>query len=94
MAEYLKKACIAILIFTFSNSLYAQPDSIDVFVKNVMQKRKIPGLQLAIVRHGKIIKTGNFAVVGVEPGSEATASPTTTLNSNLKIEFLSFSFCW
>jgi len=30
-----------------------------------MQRRRIPGLQLAIVKNGKIIKTGNYGLANV-----------------------------
>lgn len=84
MTEYLKKVCIAILLFTFSNSLYAQPDSIDAFIKNVMQKRKIPGLQLAIVKDGKIIKTGNYGWANVQDSIPVNDNTVFTINSITK----------
>lgn len=84
MTNYFKKACIAILIFTFSNSIYAQPDSIDVFVKNVMQKRRIPGLQLVIVRNGKIIKTGNYGLANVQDSIPVNDKTVFTINSITK----------
>ena len=58
MTLNLRTACIIIVFSIFSTSIFAQQDSIDVFVQQEMQKRKIPGLQLAIVQNGKIIKTG------------------------------------
>ncbi len=84
MIDYFKKACLAILIFTFSNSINAQSDSIDVFVKNVMQKRKIPGLQLAIVRDGKIIKTGNYGLANVQDSIPVNDKTVFTINSITK----------
>jgi CubicO group peptidase (beta-lactamase class C family) len=60
MRRNLKNAVMLLLMFAFSNSILAQTDSVDVFIKAQMQKRRIPGLQLAIVRDGKIIKTGNY----------------------------------
>jgi CubicO group peptidase (beta-lactamase class C family) len=35
-------------------------DSIETFIKAEMQKRRIPALQYAIVRNGKIIKQNTF----------------------------------
>ena len=84
MTQYIKKACIAILIFTVTNAVYAQQDSIDVFVKNVMHQRKIPGLQLAIVRDGKIIKTGNYGLANVQDSIPVSDNTVFTINSITK----------
>jgi CubicO group peptidase (beta-lactamase class C family) len=84
MIEYFKKVCIAIVIFTFSNTVYAQTDSVDVFVKAQMQKRKIPGLQLAIVKNGKIIKTANYGLANVQDSIPVNNNTVFTINSITK----------
>lgn len=84
MTDYLKKGISLLLVFTFSTAVYAQADSIDLFIKAQMQKRKIPGLQLAIVKNGKVIKTGNYGLANVQdsiPVSNKTVFP---LNSITK----------
>jgi len=81
---YLKKGFIALLILSFSNAVFAQADSIDVFIKNVMQKRKIPGLQLAIVKNGKIIKTGNYGFANVQDSIPVSDKTVFTINSITK----------
>lgn len=80
----LKQLCIAALIFTCSHSLYAQQDSIDVFVKNVMLKRGIPGLQLAIVKEGKIIKTANYGWANLQDSIPVSDQTVFTINSITK----------
>ncbi len=84
MADCLKKGFITLLIFCFTNAVFAQADSIDVFVKNVMQKRKIPGLQLAIVKNGKIIKTGNYGFANVQDSIPVSDKTVFTINSITK----------
>ncbi|WP_431295517.1 hypothetical protein [Pedobacter sp. P26] len=37
-----------------------------------MQKRRIPGLQLAIVRDGKIIKTGYYGIANIQDSIAVT----------------------
>ncbi|MDB5209481.1 MAG: beta-lactamase [Sediminibacterium sp.] len=78
------KTSIAIFFFFFSCVLYAQTDSIDVFIKNEMQKRKIPGLQLAIVKDGQIIKTGNYGLANVQDSIPVSDKTVFTINSITK----------
>ncbi len=62
----------------------AQVDSIDVFVKAQMQKRRIPGLQLAIVKNGKIIKTANYGWANVQDSIPVNDKTVFTINSITK----------
>ena len=78
MKKYCKNVLLVVLTLIFPISIYAQADSIDIFVKAQMQKRGIPGLQLAIVRNGKLIKTGNYGLANVQdsiPVSNRTVFP-------------------
>lgn len=84
MTDYFKKACIGVLLVIFYNSIYAQADSIDVFVKAQMQKRKIPGLQLAIVKNGKIIKTANYGLANVQDSIPVSDRTVFAINSITK----------
>ena len=78
------KGLIILLIFSFTNTAFAQADSIDVFVKNEMQKRRIPGLQLAIVQHGKIIKTGNYGLANIQDSIAVNNHTVFNINSITK----------
>jgi CubicO group peptidase (beta-lactamase class C family) len=51
--------------FTIAQQLSAS-DSIDLFLKNKMQQRHIPALQIAVVRGGKIVKNTTFGTA--KPG--------------------------
>lgn len=84
MTEYLKKGLLALLIFVCTITVFAQTDSIDVFMQSQMQNRKIPGLQLAIVRNGKIIKTGNYGLANVQDSIAVNNNTVFTINSITK----------
>jgi CubicO group peptidase (beta-lactamase class C family) len=53
----------------------AQLDSVDVYIEGEMRKQGIPGLSLAVVRAGKVVKMKAFGVANVE--LNAPASPNT-----------------
>jgi hypothetical protein len=51
---------LGIFISTVDAQQISTSDSIETFIKAEMQKRRIPALQYAIVRNGKIIKQNTF----------------------------------
>src|SRR5687767_4684671 len=69
----------ALLFFIIcSLCAYPQNDRVDSIINAQMEKRKIPGLQLAIVQKGNIIKTGNYGLANVQdsiPVSDKTVFP-------------------
>ncbi|MEO2267563.1 serine hydrolase [Pseudoalteromonas sp. YIC-656] len=61
-----------------SFSMWAKPDSVDEFVQEVMQQKHIPGLQLAVVKGGKVVKKGNYGYADLQhkvPVQDATLFP-------------------
>jgi len=84
MTIFLRKGLTVLLMLVFTNACFAQADSIDVFVNTQMQKRKIPGLQLAIVRNGKIIRTGNYGYANVQDSIPVSDRTVFTINSITK----------
>jgi CubicO group peptidase (beta-lactamase class C family) len=54
-----------ILIFTLQASAQ-QPDKVDEFILAEMQRQKIPGLALAVVKDGKVIKAKGYGFANVE----------------------------
>ncbi|MEO7215105.1 serine hydrolase [Mucilaginibacter sp.] len=60
------------------------PDSIDVFVKNKMQQKRIPALQLAVVRQGKIVKLKSYGIANPENNIAATNESIFSINSITK----------
>jgi CubicO group peptidase (beta-lactamase class C family) len=83
MTKYLINALI-ILLLTTSTAVFAQADSIDMYVNAQMKKRKIPGLQLAIVQNGKIIKTANYGLANVQDSVPVSDKSVFTINSITK----------
>lgn len=78
MKRYLIKPLAVLLILGFNHTVFAQADSIDVFIRTQIQKRRIPGLQLAIVKNGQVIKTANYGWANVQdsiPVSDRTVFP-------------------
>lgn len=55
-------------------STTANADAIDTYLNDTIQKQHIPGLSLAIVRDGKILKTKGYGLSNVELDSAATES--------------------
>lgn len=84
MTNFLKKICIVVIISTFSISIYGQMDSVDVFIKTQMEIRRIPGLQLAIVKNGKIIKTANYGLANVQDSIPVNNNTIFPINSITK----------
>jgi CubicO group peptidase (beta-lactamase class C family) len=61
-----------------------QPDSVEAFLHSQMQKRRIPGLQVAVVRHGKIVLLGAYGLANVQDSIPATNRTLFTINSIAK----------
>lgn len=62
----MKKKCVFLpfcYLFFFAS---AQSDKIDNYIKSEMSKRHIPGLSLAVVKNGKIIKTKGYGLANIE----------------------------
>lgn len=70
-------------IYTKAQQIKAT-DSIDVFLKNKMQQRHIPGLQLAVIRQGKIIKNVSYGVANLENAIKTTDESIFSINSITK----------
>jgi len=72
MKHFLKFFLAVSLSLSCTLSAFSQTDSIDIFIQHQMQKRRIPGLQLAIVRDGKIIKTGYYGIANIQDSIAVT----------------------
>jgi CubicO group peptidase (beta-lactamase class C family) len=64
----------AILLLLLQTSV-VRADKVDDYVKAEMQKQRIPGLSLAVVREGRIIKAEGYGLANVE--HNVTARPDT-----------------
>ncbi len=61
-----------VLLLLLSSVLAAQADWIDKFVVGQMKERKIPGLSIAVIRDGKIIKAAGYGFSNLELQVPAT----------------------
>jgi CubicO group peptidase (beta-lactamase class C family) len=59
-------------------------DSIDVFLKNKMQQKHIPGLQVAVVKGGKLIKNTSYGTANLDYNIAVTDESVFTINSITK----------
>ncbi|MDN5285320.1 MAG: hypothetical protein JWR38_1594 [Mucilaginibacter sp.] len=79
------KSVLLLLISSSAVAAHAQTkDSIDLFLEAKMQEEHIPGLQLAVVQHGKIVKTGNYGLANVEHNVATNAESVFNINSITK----------
>jgi len=65
----LSRLNIAALVLSFlliASSVSAQTDAVDDYIKAEMQKRRIPGLALAVVKEGKVVKAKGYGVANLE----------------------------
>ena len=78
MKKYTWLFSLLLFLLVSAVQVIAQTDSIDHFIRQQMQSRRIPGLQLAVVHNGKIVKTGNYGFANVQdsvPVSNKTVFP-------------------
>ena len=83
------KTVNSILLLTitlFSQQVLAQntADSIDIFIKEKMNQLKIPGLQLAIIKNGKLDKLSNYGFANIEHQVPTNSKTTFSINSMTK----------
>src|SRR5215510_3756511 len=60
------------------------PSNVDTYLRSQMQKRRIPGLQIAVVRHGKIVKLSAYGLANVQDSIPTTNQTLFTINSITK----------
>jgi CubicO group peptidase (beta-lactamase class C family) len=64
---------LAVIGLWAGNAVFA--DDVDELVRSYMQKRQIPGLSLAVIKDGKMIKAQGYGLANLE--TQAPASPET-----------------
>ena len=62
----------------------ARPDQIDDFINAEMQKRRIPGLTLAVTRDGKVVKQKAYGLANIELNVPATPETVYQIASTTK----------
>jgi CubicO group peptidase (beta-lactamase class C family)/flagellin-specific chaperone FliS len=81
--KILKKLLFVVTAIMSGFSIHAQTD-MDLFIKNEMQKRNIPGLQLAIVQNGAIVKLGNYGLADLQNSIPVSENTVFIINSITK----------
>jgi CubicO group peptidase (beta-lactamase class C family) len=64
---------LVLLILSLAFSRPSQADQVDDFVKAELQRQKIPGLSIAVVRNGEVVKAQGYGLSNVELNVAATA---------------------
>src|SRR5215813_7016401 len=63
---------VPLALIVFSCFSIARADQIDDYIKQAMQKRRIPGLALAVVKDGQVIKAQGYGVANLETETPVT----------------------
>lgn len=71
---------LSLILSAFS----AHADELDQWLVELMQKRNIPGLQLAVVRDNKVIKVASYGVANIEDNIAVDADTLFVINSATK----------
>ena len=58
--------------------------ALETYIRGEMTKRRIPGLQVAVVRHGAIAYLGEFGIANVQDSVRVTRQTSFTINSMTK----------
>lgn len=66
MKRQINRASILTLLLLLVATVTARADKVDDFVKAEMQKQRISGLSIAVVKEGKIIKAEGYGLANVE----------------------------
>ena len=68
-----KRTPLLALVLLLTATVAVRADKVDDYVKTEMQKQHIPGLSLAVIRDGKIIKAEGYGLANVELNVPARA---------------------
>lgn len=68
----------------FSASIAAEGDAVDAYLRAEMDKRRIPGLALVVIRHGRIVKMQGYGLANLEHDVPVTADTVFELASLTK----------
>ena len=64
---------VSILVFVmFGSAIIARADSLDTFILGQMKKRQIPGVSIAVLRDGKVLREQGYGFANLESRTPAT----------------------
>ena len=61
-----KRLSLFVILLLSLQTVIVRADKVDDYVKSEMQKQRIPGLSLAVVKEGKVIKAEGYGLANVE----------------------------
>lgn len=62
----MKRIAILFVFLSGFTACYGQSSKLDQYINQIMQNRRIPGLQLAVVQHGKIVKLQHYGLANIQ----------------------------
>jgi CubicO group peptidase (beta-lactamase class C family) len=80
----MKKKMFLLSFFAFSSFTYSQVDKVDDVIKNIMQKNRIVGLQLAVIKDNAVVKTSHYGLASVEDSIAVDKQTIFSINSITK----------
>ena len=83
-AKFMKASVLSLSLLVGLTSSLVQADEIDDFLRAEMLERKIPGLQLAVVKNGKIIKTASYGLANIQDAVAVDDDTVFSINSITK----------
>lgn len=84
MSINFRKKMILLSAFSVSTVSFSQTDKVDSLIKDLMQKNKIVGLQLAVVKNNKIVKVGHYGLATIEDSIAVDDETVFSINSMTK----------
>jgi CubicO group peptidase (beta-lactamase class C family) len=83
----MKKLFSIIIVLMFSFQMMAQQEikDVDAIILREMHERNIPGLQIAVVRHGKIALSKSYGIANIQDSIKVTNQSVFALNSITKV---------
>ena len=82
--KYNYKIIVFTIVLIFCVSAAAKGDVIDSYIETQMRALHIPGVSLAVVRHGQIIKAKGYGLADIEANSVATPKTVYEIGSMTK----------
>jgi CubicO group peptidase (beta-lactamase class C family) len=80
----MKKILLLITILTVFNNTYAQEDKVDLAIKELIQKNKIVGLQLSVIKDNVIVKTSHYGFANIQDSIAVNSQTVFSINSITK----------
>ena len=71
-------------IVSLGTAAHAQTDSVDAFVRDFIQRHKIPGAAIAVVHRGRVVKAAGYGLANLELNVPATAHSVFEIGSMTK----------